>query len=482
MRPQIVIKYIGLILILNSVFLLISALISYFNGVDDGFIPLFVSFLLVLMLGGFPQIFVPKAATISTKESYLIIVGAWLVLCLAGTFPYLLYGGEFNVLGAWFESVSGFTTTGSTILNNIEALPKGLLFWRASTHFIGGLGIVVFALVIAPSTTDKSHSNLTNVEFSSLAKDQYRYRTSKIVRILVFVYLGLNILQSILLKIAGMDWFDAVTHSFATIATGGFSTRNMSIAYFDSLSIELIIMFFMVVSGLHFGLIFSTIIGNRNNLFRSEVARYFLISIAVVSALMAIDLVVGGAYNSLWDAIRYGSFQLITLTTSTGFASADSSLWPSFSVLVIILFTIQGGCAGSTSGGIKADRMFLIFKDVARQIKKQQHPRAVVHVKLNGSTQSESAISQATLFGGVFIMALIVGTLINALCGLDVITSFSAAAASLANAGPGFGAVGSMSNYTVLPEVSKATMTFLMLLGRLEIFGLIQFFVISRWR
>lgn len=482
MRLQVVIKYIGQILILNSAFLLISALISYFNGVDDGFVPLALSFLLVSILGAFPQIFVPKASSFSTKESYLIIVGAWLVLCLAGMLPYLLYGGEFNVLYAWFESVSGFTTTGSTILNNIEALPKGLLFWRASTHFIGGLGIVVFALVIAPATADKSHSNLTNVEFSSLAKDQYRYRTSKIVRILLVVYLGLNILESVLLKIAGMSWFDAVTHSFATIATGGFSTRNISIAAFNSPSIEIIITIFMLLAGLHFGLIFATIIGSRSNIFRSEVARYYFISIAVAAVLVAFDLFINGVYDSAIDAARHGVFQLISLASSTGFASADSSIWPSFSIIVLVLYSIQGGCAGSTSGGIKMDRMCLIFKDVARQIKKQQHPRAIVPIKLNGTTQSDQVISNATLYGGVFLMALIVGTLINAICGIDVITSFTATAASLSSAGPGFGLVGSMSNFTVLPDVSKFTMTLMMLLGRLEIFGLIQFFVISRWR
>lgn len=459
-----------------------SAAISYFNGVDDAFVPLLVSFMLVFVLGVFPQIFVPKAATISTKESYLIIVGAWLVLCLAGMLPYLLYGGEFGILYSWFESVSGFTTTGATIINDVEVLPKGLLFWRASTHFIGGLGIVVFALVIAPATADKSHSNLRNVEFSSLAKDQYRTKTSKIIRILLVVYLGLNVAQTLMLKLAGMDWFESVIHAFSTIATGGFSTRNLSIASFDSVAIELIITLFMILSGLHFGLIFSTIIGNRNNIFRSEVARYFLIAISVASILVAADLFFGGAYDNVGDAIRHGSFQLITLATSTGFATADSSVWPPFSIVVIILFTLQGGCAGSTAGGMKCDRILLIFKEMGRQIKRQQHPRAVVHVKLNSATQSDAVISQAILFGAVFILALIVGTLINAVCGLDVLTSFSASAASIGNGGPGFGAVGSMSNYTVLPDVPRTAMTFLMLLGRLEIFGLIQFFVINRWK
>ncbi len=482
MRLQVVIKYIGLILILNSIFLLISALISYFNGVDDGFVPLALSFLLVSILGGFPQIFVPKAATISTKESYLIIVGAWLMLCFAGMLPYLLYGGEFNLLYSWFESVSGFTTTGATILNNIEGLPKGLLFWRASTHFIGGLGIVVFALVIAPSTTDKSHSNLTNVEFSSLAKDQYRYRTSKIVRILLVVYLGLNILETILLKIAGMNWFDAVTHSFATIATGGFSTRNLSIAAYDSVPIEIILTAFTLLAGLHFGLIFSTIIGSKNNIFRSSIARYYFLFIIISTILVCSDLILNGVYDSVLESLRHGSFQVVTLTTSTGFATADSSVWPSFTIILLIMISIQGSCAGSTAGGIKMDRMYLIFKNIGRQIKKQQHPRAIVPLKLNGSTQSEQTINHAILFSAVFLIALIIGTLINAMCGLDIITSFTASAASIANTGPGFGTVGSMSNFTVLPDVSKATMTFMMLLGRLEIFGLIQFFVISRWR
>lgn len=482
MRLQVVIKYIGLILILNSVFLLISSLISYFNGVDEGFVPLFMSFLLVSVLGAFPQIFVPKSSTISTKESYLIIVGAWLVLCLAGTLPYVLYGGEFSVLDAWFESVSGFTTTGATILNNIEGLPKGLLFWRASTHFIGGLGIVVFALVIAPSTADKTHSNLTNVEFSTLAKDQYRYRTSKIIRILVVVYMGLNIVQAVLLKIAGMNWFESVAHSFSTIATGGFSTRNLSIASFDSMPVEIIITIFTLLAGLHFGVIFATIIGSRSNVFRSEVARYFVAAVVIGSLIIAVDLFIGGIYDTFAQALRHSSFQIVTMSTSTGFATTNTDLWPAFSIIMIILFTLQGGCAGSTGGGIKADRILLISKDIARLIKQQQHPRAVVPVKLNGTTQSDGAISRVTLYVAVFLVAMVVGTLINTICGLDVMTSFTASLASLANAGPGFGEVNSMANYASMPHVSQASMTIMMLLGRLEIFGLIQFFVISRWR
>lgn len=481
MRPQVILKYIGLVLLFNSAFLLLSALISYFNGVDDGFSPLLLSSLLVFVMGVFPQIFVGKSGDISSKESYVIIVGSWLLLCLVGMFPYLLYGGEFNLVKAWFESVSGFTTTGASILNNIEALPKGLLFWRSATHFIGGLGVVMFVFVIAPSL-GKSRNNLTNVELSSFAKEQYHYRTSKIMRILLGVYVGLCVAEVLCLRIVGMNWFDAVAHSFSTIATGGFSTRNASIASFNSLRIEMVVCLFMLLSGIHLGLIFATVTGKRNNIFRSDVARYFLLSMVVAILIMTIDLTVRGTYDNFFLALRHASFQLVNMATSTGFATDDSSLWPPLSILIIMLFTIQGGCAGSTAGGLKCDRVCLIFKSIARQIKHQQHPRAVIRIKLGGIIQDDAAVSYALLFGMVFILAIVVGTVVNLMCGVDLMTGFSAALSSMADAGPGFGLVGSFSNFSVLPDVSKITMTLLMLLGRLEIFGLIQFFVIGQWR
>ena len=245
MRTGLVLKYIGAVLLLDSAFMLLSAGISWINGMDSGFTPLFLSFLLTAILGMFPTLFVRRREQINAKEGYCIVTGAWLLSCFVGTFPYLLYGGEFNFVNAWFESVSGFTTTGSTILTDVESLPNGLLFWRSATHWIGGIGVVMFALAILPSL-GKTKMTLYSVELSTLAKDNYRFQTRKIVYILLFVYVGMTAMATVMLRIAGMDWFDAVNHAFSAISTGGFSTKNASIAYFDNLWIELVIVLFPV--------------------------------------------------------------------------------------------------------------------------------------------------------------------------------------------------------------------------------------------
>ena len=229
MRFNVVLRYMGLVLLLDAVFMLISAGISLLNNFDTGFYPLLLSFILTAVLGAFPLIFVEGGEQINNKEGYAIVVGAWIVSCMVGTFPYLLWGGEFDFVNSWFESVSGYTTTGSTILVDVEALPRGMLFWRSSTHLLGGVGVVMFALVILPAL-GRTKMTLSSVELSPLAKDNYRYRSQKIVQVLLTVYVGLVVAETILLKVAGMTWFDAVNHAFSTIATGGFRTRNLSIA------------------------------------------------------------------------------------------------------------------------------------------------------------------------------------------------------------------------------------------------------------
>ena len=221
MRLYIVLRYIGLILALNAIFMLLSACVSILNGMDSAFYPLLQSFVLTVILGLFPLIFVPKSQQISNTEGYGIVVGSWLMACLVGILPYVLWGGEFTLINAWFESVSGFTTTGASILNDVEALPKGLLFWRASTHWLGGVGVVMFVLIVLPSM-GSTKMRLSNVELSSMAKDNFRYQTKKILQILLVVYVGLTAAETLLLRIAGMGWFDAVCNSFSTIATGGF--------------------------------------------------------------------------------------------------------------------------------------------------------------------------------------------------------------------------------------------------------------------
>lgn len=264
MKTPVIIRYIGIVLLLNAAFMFISAMISLFNGFDTGFYPLLLSFVITTLVGVFPLIFIDNKGVITSKEGYVIVIGAWMMSCLVGMLPYLMWGGEFSMVNAWFESTSGFTTTGSTILSDVEAVPRGLLFWRASTHWIGGVGVVLFTLVILPSIS-RAKMTLSSVELSTLAKDNFNYNTKKILKVISVVYVGLTFTETILLMFAGMNWFDAIAHSFSTMATGGFSTKNTSVMYFDSVWIEMVIAIFMMAASLHFGVIYTSIIGDRKS-------------------------------------------------------------------------------------------------------------------------------------------------------------------------------------------------------------------------
>ncbi len=481
MRLNVVIRYIGVVLLWNALFMLISAAIGFADGIDTGFYPLLLSFILTVSLATFPMIFVEGEGNINTKEGYLIVVGAWVLSCVCGMLPYLLWGGEFTLANAWFESVSGFTTTGSTVLFDIEALPKSLLFWRSSTHWLGGIGVVMFVLIILPSL-GRAKMTLSNMQLSSLAKDNFRYKTQRIIQILLLVYIGLTAIQTVLLWLAGMEWFDAVNHAFSTVATGGFSTKNLSIAYFDNSWIETIVTLFMVIAGLHFGIIYATLIGRRNNVFRSEVSRFYLLSILVAGLAISVNLWWGDIYPTFASAVRYGFFQLVSIITTTGFATANTNVWPAFAIVILIFFSFTCACAGSTSGGIKIDRLLISYKSILAKIKQLRHPNAIIRVKMDNIAQDEQTLSLVNLFIVLYLLFVVAGTLVCALFGIDLMTSFSVAFASMSNLGPGFGDVSSIGNYSQLPGFIKILSTLLMLVGRLEIFGFIQILFLRSWK
>lgn len=481
MKFGLVIRYVGLVMLLNAAFMLISAVISLFNGLDTGFYPLLLSFLITSIIGAFPLIFVPNDNNLSNKESYVIVIMAWIMSCLLGMLPYLIWGGEFTFTNAWFESTSGFTTTGSTILSDVEALPKGLLFWRAATHWIGGVGVVLFAIVILPSM-GRMKMSLSSAEMSMMAKDNFRYTTKKILQIIIFVYVGLTLCETVALMVVGMDWFDAVTNSFSTVATGGFCTKNLSIMYYNSVTIEMIITFFMIVSGFHMGLVYATIRGKRNNLFRSEVARFYMISLAVSTVIVSASLLLNHNYTTVGEALRYGVFQVASYTTTTGFASANDAFWPPLAMIVLIYCSIQCAMAGSSAGGIKSDRVLLTFKAIKARVLKLQHPNAVIRIKQNGITQDDGMVNAAILLVVIYLLSALAGTVIMAAMNIDLLTGFTATIASLSNVGPGFGKVSNLDNYGTLPEAAKWVLSGLMLFGRLEFFGFIHIFMLRSWK
>lgn len=464
-----------------AAFMLASAAVSMLNGYDSAYYPLLLSSFITAMLGTFPLFFVESVGEINTKEGYAIVVGSWLVACIVGMFPYLIWGGEFTIINAWFESVSGFTTTGASILNDIEFLPRGLLFWRSSSAWIGGVGVVMFALVILPSM-GKSRHMLSSVEMSSIAKDNFHYRSKVLFRILITIYVGFTLITTLALKYSGMTWFDAVNHAMTSCGTCGFSTKNSSVAFWDSPMIEGIMMAAMTLSAIHFGVLYATFTGKRNNIFRSEVVRTFIVMMLVISIVIALSLLSSGIYDNFWEAMRHASFQVVSLSTTSGFATVDTNSWTPLAIVLLIFCSVICGCAGSTSGGMKVDRLLIASKVVRNRMKIQLHPNAIIRTKIGGVVQEESTQNLVMTYIVSYIMLALIGTVIYTMFGCDILTGATASISCLSNVGPGFGEIGSMSNFSELPAILKLSSTLLMLIGRLEIFGFIQLLFIRSWR
>ena len=387
----------GLVLLVNALFMVIAVIVSALYGFDTGFSPLLLSAIITATIGSFPYIFVKKTGDVATREGYVIVVLSWGISCLFGMLPYLLWGGEFSLINAWYESVSGYTTTGGTILTYVEAVPHSLLFWRASTHWIGGMGVVLFMLLILPEVSS-IRLRLSKIEISALSQESYRFRAKETVRVIAYVYFGLTLLEIIALSLAGMSLFDAVCHSFATIATGGFSTRTASIAYYDSVLIETILLVFMCLSTLHFGMIFLLVAKGSVILFKSPVIRYYIVSSLIVGVLVSVNLWFTGTFDSLGESFRHGIFQTFSLVSTTGFATTDSSVWPYFSILLLLFLTLQGGCSGSTTGGIKSDRILIAFYSIKSHITKRLHPKSVVPTRVGGQALDPDMVTGVNLF------------------------------------------------------------------------------------
>jgi trk system potassium uptake protein TrkH len=483
MRTPVVLRYIGMILVLNGAFMALAALIAFFTEGDHSFVPLVISASLTIITGLCPLVFIRSEATISNKEGYLIVIMAWVVCCFFGMLPYLLWGGEFDPINAWFESVSGYTTTGATILGDIEALPNGLLFFRSCTGWIGGLGVVIFMLLLFP-TIKNTKSRLAKVEISNLSKDNFKYRLQQTAHIIIGVYAGLTLLEFLLLWIAGMSPFDAITHTFSTVSSCGFSTKNNSILFYDSTMIDVIMMVFMYVAGLHFGLIFLAASGHPKQLSRSPVVRFYTLAMLIGVLCVSADLYLNhGDYANLGKALHHGAFQVVAIASTTGFAIADTTVWPVFSVLLLLYFSFQCACSGSTSGGIKADRVLILFQSIKTHIKKLQHPNAVISTRLGNVTIENDTVSAVAVFILLYILIVFVVTLFLSFFGIDMRSAFSNTVAIMGNVGPGYGEIaGSMGNYAEFPVPVKLVLSLTMLLGRLEIYGFIIIFFIRSWK
>ena len=450
----------------------LSVLVSLKNGHDSALAALLISFIITFTAGAFPFIFVRKNEAISLKDGYMIIFLSWVLSFIFGMLPYLLWGGPFTVINAWFESVSGFTTTGSSILENIEALPDSLLFWRSSTHFIGGLGVVVFLLLIIPSSSPVK-LRLANMELSKLSKDGYMARANKTVRIFTYVYLGLAASAFLAYWIAGMSAFDAINHAFSVCATGGFSTRNLSIAAFGSPVINIITIFFMIAGSVHFGIIFLIFATRSFAPIKNKILRYYLMSIFIVSAIVAISLKMEGIEQTWGSAIMNGLFEVSAYTSTTGFAVTDNSMWPLLPCVLLMFMGIQCGMAGSTTGGVKSDRMMFLIKAMVRQIKRSVNVSSINKIKVGNKYFTDEEVFPHILYITVFLVLIVISMVLCLMFGADNTNALSGTISSFTNVGPALGEIGSLGNYNCEPSMVKFIYTLDMLLGRLEIYPVI---------
>ena len=466
------IRFIGFALLGIFLLMVFSMVAAVMNDHDESLYPLLISSGITLVFALACILFTKRNHRIDLMTGFSIITGCWVAACLFGALPFVLYGHEFNFVNAFFESVSGFTTTGASILNDIEAVPKGLLFWRIATSWIGGVGVVSLVSIVV-STRNDSHSQLAGMELSSIAKEYYRGRRKQFIYRILVVYVGLTLASTYCLHLAGMTWFDAVTHAMSACSTCGFSTKNISVAAFDSPAIEAILIVSMLLAGINFSLIFSTLWpsgSNRKNLFNTKIVRVFLGFVLVGTICIAADLLITKTCTSFGEAFRVAAFQMCSITTTTGFATTDTNLWPAFSMAILIVGSLVCGCSGSTSGGIKIDRVWFALKGTTEMLKTLSHPNKYDYVRLDGSTKTEEDVSSVISFIMLYMVFVGLGMLVYTLSGMDFLTGMSASIACLGNVGPGFGVIGSMGNYADLSDFLKLFSTAWMLLGRLEIY------------
>lgn len=475
MNWKVISRNVGSALLASALFMFLSIVVSVLNGNDSALAALIISFTITFIVGIFPFIFVRRTPAISLKEGYVIITLSWVLSFVFGMLPYALWGGPFSIQNAWFESVSGFTTTGSTILDDVEALPKSLLFWRSSTHFIGGLGVVVFLLLVIPGSSPIK-MRLTNMELSALTKGSLSIRPDKIVYAFAYVYLSMAVLAVAAYALAGMPLFEALCNGMSLCSTGGFCTRNLSIAAYDSRLIEGITMLFMYLGSINFGLLYMTVIGRSFKALDNPVLKFYSCSILLFALLLGISLRAHGICENWGDALWNGLFQTLCISSTTGFAIMDNSLWPLSVNSITLMAAIMCGCSGSTSGGLKADRVLLLFKSIGRRLGQILHPSAVNEVKLGRKFLRDTEVAPHLLYVGLYALLLMVSMTLAFISGIEDECAFTASVTSLGNVGPATGAFGSFGSFNSAPALAKFVFTLDMFIGRTDIYPVLAVF------
>lgn len=417
---------------------------------------------------------------LTNREGFLFVSLSWVVASLLGAMPFALSEYIPSYIDAVFETISGFTTTGASILTNIESLPRSLLLWRATTHWLGGMGIVVLTVAIFP-LLGFGGLRLMEAEAPGPSVDRITPRIASTAKIFWFIYLGLTVAETLLLVLGGMTLYDAICHSFATLATGGFSTKNSSVGHFNTAYIDVVVTVFMFLAGANFTLHFRFLSGKIKTVLKDAEFRAYFLIFAISSLIIALDLSIHNVFPGFFNSLRFASFQSSSILTTTGFATADFSLWPYASQIVLLFLMFIGGCAGSTGGGIKVIRIIILAKMAFTEMRYLTNPKGVYSIFVNNKPIRKNVVYDTAAFVFLYLVIMIISFVIIGIGGFDITTSITATLATLGNIGPGFGLVGPALNYAFFPDWIKLWLAFSMLVGRLEVYTVLILFTRRFW-
>jgi len=476
MNLKLVMKLVGRVMLVEAVAMLLPLLVALMYGEDP--MPFVWTILLVLLVGGLLSRMKTKSQ-FYTREGFFAVGLIWLLTGVVGGLPFYFSGEFLSFVDCLFESCSGFTTTGATILTDIESVSKGILFWRSFTHWLGGMGVLVLATALLPSMGIRSHY-LTQAETPGPVFSKLVPKQSQTSKILYSIYFVLTLAEVVCLKIAGMPLYDCFIHAFSTAGTGGFSNRNASVGAYGDPVIEMIIAVFIILFSVNFAMYFLILCRRFREVLESDELRFFLAVVGISTLVIAFN--VRGVYDGLLQCLRYSFFQVVSIISTTGFATADFCLWPQLSQMIFVLLMLCGACAGSTGGGMKCSRILLGMRAIRREIRRIIQPNMVEVVKLDGKVVKEDNLKSVKIFIVCYFFLILGGALIVALDNFTFTDTLTAAITCISNTGPGLGMVGPSGNFQAFSPLSKVVLSLLMIIGRLEIFPILVMFSRSAWR
>ncbi len=480
MRFRLIIQILGALLVLLGLMMILPLLVSLYYH-EESWRAFLYAIAIALIVGPAGMVFGWKErGEISHREGFAIVTLGWILAALIGTFPYLFAGTFPSFVDAYFEAMSGFTTTGSTVLTQIEGVPLGILFWRSMTQWLGGMGIILLSIAILP-LLGVGGMQLFKAEVPGPVYDKISPRIKDTAKTLWMVYLLFTILEVVLLKLGGMSLYDSISHTFTTVATGGFSPKNQSVGAYNSPYIDTVVIIFMALAGINFALHYRFLLGDFRSVFK-DTEFHFYIGVLFFGTLVIAFNLYGKVYDGAVEALRYAAFQVVSIMTTTGYTTADFEVWPYATQIILVLLMFFGGMAGSTGGGMKNVRIQVLIKQGYRQLYQAIHPHAVVPVKLRGEIVNREIIESIWGFFFLFIFCFVSGSVIMSLMGMDMVTALTSVLTCLANVGPGLGMVGPADNFFYVPQTGKWVLILCMLIGRLEIFTVLVLFLPEFWK